>query len=637
MKLLELTLENFKGVQKFSFAPQGDNCKIYGANGTGKTTLADAYFWLLFGKDSNGNTNFSIKTNGTQGLNYSVTGSFEIDDKQTVTLCRTLKEKWERRRGEAERRLTGNTTNYYIDGVPKKQKEYQEFVASLCNEEIFNLITRPENFASTLHWQKRRDILINAFAGETDDNTVISNHPELKELGKILDSLSVSDFAAKAIADRNKVNKRLKELPIEINAYNNTICEINAHSNDFNKDKLQLLNEKKSKLETDLHAIMNGTQKTELQQQLAEAKREYAEKHAAYISSGSADNTVLQNEITDINKNVFKLSSQVADMTSTISINETKIAKRIGQGKALNSEYKAISSTAFNGDTICPACKQQLPEYQIAEAEALFNKNKSEHLEQIINNANSLKKEIGEIKAKNKELSQDIIDIKKQITDGKYKISELKSRLTEATPFEQTTDGIALQTVIDDISEKINQLSSNDTNVLIKLNSDITQVENDIKSMLQVKARLDQLRLQQSLIAKCEAEQKELTKLLVQRDKEIDLTQQFTRLKAQDIEQNINNKFKLVKFKLFRELVNGGIEDCCEATVNGISFNDGLNTASRVNAGLDIINILSGIYGVSVPIWIDNAESITNFIDGKQQRIYLTVSENDTILRSEKE
>ena len=160
MKLLNLTPDNFKGIKHFVLESNGSSIDIFGDNATGKTTLADAYFWLLFGKDSAGrsDSNFDVKTRGTSGLDYSVSGTFLDNDGHTFTLKRVYKEKFTRKNGEAEREFQGNTTEFFINDVPKPKKDYTTFVASICNEQTFMLLTDPDMFAGKMKWDERRDM-----------------------------------------------------------------------------------------------------------------------------------------------------------------------------------------------------------------------------------------------------------------------------------------------------------------------------------------------------------------------------------------------------------------------------------------------------------------------------------------------
>ena len=109
IKLIKLTLKNFKGVESFSLEPVGDHIDVFGDNETGKSTLADAFFYLLFDKDSNGAATFGIKTVSKTDVDHAVSGIFEIDGKR-LTLKKIYREKWTKKRGSASAEFTGHET-----------------------------------------------------------------------------------------------------------------------------------------------------------------------------------------------------------------------------------------------------------------------------------------------------------------------------------------------------------------------------------------------------------------------------------------------------------------------------------------------------------------------------------------------
>ena len=130
-------------------------------------------------------------------------------------------------------------------------------------------------------------------------------------------------------------------------------------------------------------------------------------------------------------------------------------------------------------------------------------------------------------------------------------------------------------------------------------------------------------------IAQLQAEQKEIGQKVADQEQMLYLLEEFIRFKLNKVSESINSHFKTVNFKLFEMQLNGGMKDCCECTVNGVPYST-LNSGHRIVAGLDIIRSLSELYGVSVPIFVDNAESLNEFNvpDMDAQLILLSVSED---------
>ena len=194
--LKELSLENFKGIKAFE-GSFGDTTDIYGENGTGKTTIADAFFWLLFDNDSEDKKDFDIKPidsggNVMHGLESKVTGTLEIDGR-LIILQKVYKEKWTKRRGESEKVFTGNETLYFVNDVPVKKSEYQDTIKEIIQEDLFKLITNPLYFSTKLKWQERRNILMQIL-GDIEEQEVINSSVKLKELEDLISNTDVDTF-----------------------------------------------------------------------------------------------------------------------------------------------------------------------------------------------------------------------------------------------------------------------------------------------------------------------------------------------------------------------------------------------------------------------------------------------------------
>ncbi len=196
LKLLNLTLKNFKGVNSFTLQSKGENVKVFGDNATGKTTLFDAFIWLLFDKDSQNKKDFQIKTvteNGQEkhNLDHMVESTFSLNGSE-LKLAKAYKEKWTKKRGAATKEFSGHTTDYFIDDVPSKKKEFTDKVAEIIDEGVFKLLTSPSYFNEHLHWQKRRDLLLE-IAGDVSQEEVIQKNPNLKKLLDHLNGRSIED------------------------------------------------------------------------------------------------------------------------------------------------------------------------------------------------------------------------------------------------------------------------------------------------------------------------------------------------------------------------------------------------------------------------------------------------------------
>ena len=182
IKLFNLKMKNFKGIKELEIAFDGKNTDIYGKNATGKTTIFDAFKWLFFDKDSNDRKDFNIKTldkdnNPIHHLEHEVEATLIIDG-QDMIFRKMLQEKWVKKRGQSEQEFSGHETNYWIDEVPVKKKDYEEKINSLIPESLFKLITDPSYFNNQLKWTERRELLINISGANVSDEEILNSKEE---------------------------------------------------------------------------------------------------------------------------------------------------------------------------------------------------------------------------------------------------------------------------------------------------------------------------------------------------------------------------------------------------------------------------------------------------------------------------
>ncbi len=629
IKLNSLILENFKGISYFELNVDGKNASVYGTNASGKTTLADAYFWLLFGKDSNGAANFDIKTIGTTGLDYSVTGTIEVNGKMHI-LQRILKEKWERKNGETEKKFKGNTTTYIIDGVPVKEKEYKAFVESeIVDEKTYQILTDPDFFAGKMDWKKRRAQLLEWFV-DISDNDIVSSHKELQNLPDILGDRTVEN-AQKAIqADRKKLNDLLRAIPERIDEQQRNIVEIQTLSNGDEQENLDRLLKEKSEIEDKIRKAETDEELSKAKSELEKVKLEMSVSKENYTSDNIGKDDDQHQQLMKLKKDKFKLQCDIAECTESIDSINKRLQKILEQGKKLNSKFIEVSAMKFSGDTICPFCGRALLEDKIQSALDEFNVSKSNQLEEITDECAKLKLERSEIKKTLIVHSNNLESAKSKLSQIIENIELLEKSLAKPKRFEDTEEYKNLYEKLvaaekNVISEE-QRFNESVAEKIMKMKSRIEEINRQSSDLIAILAKVSTIKIYEDRIEELKKQESDYGVLLAEADKDLNLIDEFIKIKCLDVEKMINSHFKVVKWKLFSLQVNGGINDCCEATVDGVDYSTNLNSAAKLNAGLDIINTISDVTGINVPIWIDNAESVVSYIPTTSQTIKLTVS-----------
>lgn len=638
MKLTKLELLNFKGLTSFTLDLKGD-VVIRGDNATGKTTVFDSVCWLLFGKDSLDRADFEIKTlDGGEPIhkvNHEVTGTFTLDEGGTIELQRVYREKYSSPRG-GEVTLTGHTTDYFVDGVPKKEKEYKEIVNNLVNENIFKLITNPLYFNETYSWQNRRKLLLE-MCGDISDEDVIASHDDLKALTDILSGHSVDDHRKVVASKKAAINKEMDMLPVRIDEALRGKPEVTANP-EVLRINIDTLNADIEKLENDKALLQNGHSIVDKRAELKDVQRKIMARETELQMEYKKQYSLKSNEYDSVVAEIHNMTSKLKDVRRRRIDANKEIDYLQNTVNELSLEFEAINKEAFaiDIDTNCPTCGQPLPEDQIKssrdKAELNFNKRKSKRLEEINNMIGLKNNAIANIKEKLQELDAEVkntdgIDAKeRRKADLINEIELLKPPVLEDDEVysDLKAEELMLQMAIDDDnsdhSEEITELE-------IKISANKTErmkLEQELNKFAEIK-RID------IRVSELEVKQAELSEEKMKLDEASYLMDEFVKAKVNMLEESINARFKLARFKMFNVMLNGNVEECCETTYKGVPYRS-MNNAARINVGLDIINALTSYFKVNAPVFIDNAEAVTEFVSVNSQTIKLIVDESESQL-----
>lgn len=634
MKLVQLNLQNFKGIEfgDFRFT---NNTIIRGDNATGKTTVFDALCWLLFGKDSLDRADFQIKTlkNGepVHNVNHMVQAAFDNEDGTGFTLKRIYREKYSNPRG-GEVKLTGHTTDYFINDVPSKEKEYKAFINNMINEDVFKLITNPLFFNEQYTWQNRRKLLLE-MCGDVDDASVINSKDELKRLTELLNGRSVDEQRKIIASKKTAINKEIDMIPVRIDeAVNCKPTPLEAEQK--LKDDIATIETAIKQLEEDKSVIVNGLDGAERTAKIREVKRKLADRKSQLMNEHTDKERRLEHE--------YKLSLIQLQMAESerdrYKDREYELDSQIKQEEAriekLQAEFDTFNKQQFDNEN-CPTCGQPYPAEKRAELEAMFNIQKATNLEEwqkLIDSAKALKqnyieqKEIMQVKADG--MSSQIEELS-NTKDAKQKA------MNEVGEVDLDND-----VQVNDLKAELFMLELDEDNTsddqLKRLDSELSELA-DKRSTLQTElTKYDVIRDITKRINELEQEQQRLINEKNLVDETAFLLDEFVKAKVEMLEDTINKHFTITTFKMANVLVNGSVEDCCETMVDGVPYRS-LNNAARINAGIDIINALTKFYNVTAPVFIDNAEAVTKFVNCNSQTVKLIVDETCNELRVDME
>lgn len=623
--LKRLTLENFKGIKNKTIEFNENITNISGDNATGKTTIFDAYSWLLWNKDSQNKADFNIKTIGENGeyirnLEHTVEGEFLLidgDEKEPLLLRKTLTEDWGTKRGRKEETFNGNNTEYFINGLKVKLKDFTKRIETLITNEQFKLLSNPFHFNVNLKTKEKRALILSLINNVTDEE-IIDKNTNLEPLKEFLKTYKVDEVLAMNKDKRSLINKRLEVLPVKINERYDSKKELDFDTLEFKKKNLSGTIDK---IDKDLANQDNTAALKDKQQKLRDLTIEQ-ENIIADVEKQNRENKRNYEEVVeDRNKDIDFYNKKIKEAEQNISNIEKQIENITNQKAEYAKEWEEIANGKidFDVEDTCPTCGQQLPTENIEEQRNLIKSNKLERIGKL-----------------GKKCNEDIAMHERDLSGLEHQVEHYKKELEQiekAIPVEPTE--VIIPQAYHDITEEITELEAeikefnvSDNTESIEKKKELQQELEEINSQLAFK---EVNKIADEKIAEYEAEQKKLLAELEEADRIINLCDQFTKTKVDYISTDINNMFKLVKFKLFETQINGGINEVCEATVDNVPFND-LNNAMKINAGIDIINTLSKHYGIKTPIFIDNAESVNKLEETDSQVIRLIVSKDKELV-----
>lgn len=650
IRLKQLELRNFKGMT-FTFQPDCQDTDVFGSNASGKTTLADAFSWLLFGKDSLGRSDFEIKNlddagNRESGLEHGVQGVLVSNGIETV-LKRVYHEVWTKKRGSAQSTMTGNTTDYWIDGVPAKENEYRARIAEIFGDETtVRLLTSPTVFPA-LPWQQQRTILLDC-CGDITDAQVIATDETLAPLTDLLKRYTVSkapldDLKKVVTGRRTEINKQIDQLPVRIDEVRRGLPDVTGLNRKELYENIVQLEAAVNNARLRLQGIDNGAGIAELSKELQGLKYDISQLENAYYLEGMKHVTQINARINELTSGKRDKDTKINSLKTTIELNQRRIAGLEAQLQSLREKWTVIDAETFTDSTeeVCYACGKPLDADKVEDARtkalAHFNQNKAERLLDVETKGKELRGELDNTIPTLERLHAELMELQAVGEDDQYDmlVAErdlFKAKAEDYTQIPGRAEMLEKKAAIEKQIEESRAGVSQDKDAIQNEIDSLTEHLNEIKEKADRFTRREQ---GEQRIESLKAEEKKLAKEYEELEQQLFLIETFIKTKVSLLTERINGLFEIVRFKLYDIQVNGGLAECCVATVAGVPYDSGLNSAARTQAGLDIIRTLQRHYGLSCPIWIDNRESCTTIPTMGCQVLSLFVSPEDKVLRVE--
>nr|DAM69032.1 MAG TPA: chromosome partition protein [Caudoviricetes sp.] len=643
MILKKLHMENFKGIKSLD-VNFSNKTSIKGKNAVGKTTIFDAFTWLLFNKNSAGEEKFNARpldehNNKIHNVEIKVVAVVSVDGKD-VELSKTQKENWVKKRGTNTVSLQGNPNSYEIDGYPKSEAEFKSYVSGLAqSEEMFKMLTNPQYFSS-LKWKDQRDILMKLVAEVSDVELAQTDAKYAPLIAELEKAPSTDDIRAKFSKALSEWKKKQAEIPVRID-------EAEKSKVDVDVAEQELL---KTDLERKIEAVEDLMEKSDVR--IDEMRSE--EMHCQFEMSAIAQtmNNELSSKKREIENHKYDHERKLEDVRSSIrkaqdsiESNKKSISEQTLKKPDIVKKYNDEIAKKFDDSkwvfdeatTVCSLCGQRLPEDKIdslradfsqrkADAIETFNEEHAKTLVMIIDDGNACAEMIKKLTENNKELENTINTLKlheAEEIDIIKGFDEQISKIPACAYYMQNAEYAKLKAKQDKLLADIAELESKGADKVVEdAKADKAKLKSQLDEVNKIIAQAANNVMIDDRIETLRDEQKEIGQKVADQEQMLYLLEEFIRFKLNKVSESINSHFKTVNFKLFEMQLNGGAKDCCECTVNGVGYSD-LNNGHKILAGLDIIRSLSELYGVSCPIFVDNAESLTSNYTSDSQLVLL--------------
>lgn len=656
MVLLKLRLRMFKGVKSFELIPEGQSVDIFGANGQGKSTTAIAYTWLLFNKglDNESAAKFGIKTrddkgNHLHGEEHSAEAHFRLKDGREIRLKKVFKEIWRRK----DNSFQGHTTDYYWNEEALKESEYQCRIEEILTEDQFAMITTPTHFAS-LDWKVVLKVLID-IAGNIADEEVIAKYPELAEYLKIIDGRNQDSVVNILKSRRANSIKSIDSIPARIDENN---LKIKSPEVDLKEADVFVLQIKEiiSKENEELQSFKSGGAISELKIRLQSIESEKIEAKNSHAKLCQDIRGSHEQKAVDVRKEYLKADADFdiadAELTKLNTLVDTRSAEVQNYSEQIEKlrNQKPNSKPPVQDPKPCVmGCQPNCPECGASLIESVDHDEGDKRYDEYIKAFNTDKAiKLVDLQAKLDE-SKKLFEESKKDQQAKFtsreKAFEIKNKLKEKLDKQEADIEQTLKEALPEfdvqkftdlkqrVNEKIIEIEFNVKPEIDKTLEVIKEYENKLSHYNDI---ISDHRFNKEIDQRNEELKEELRRLNITIEEceyELKKIEDFNRLKSDMLSDLINKKFKMVKWRLYVEQVNGGITDTCEAMVGGVPFNGELNYSKKIAAGIEIISVLSDHFGVKCPVFIDNRESVEVIPETNLQIINLYHSPRDKQLR----
>jgi len=641
IKLHKLTAENFKGASFSIDLGAGDNAVITAANGIGKTRVLDAFTWLLRAKNAEGREDFSVRPLDADnqmipGLVVKVEGVIAFGD-EIHTLRKEQHEKVVKKSGQ----ITGYETQCWLDEVPKKVTEFEDWLEECLPEDTAKMLTDLYQFnRDTPKWgKKERRAMLLSLAGK------IGTPKGFEKLLKDCNGRTVSEYRQVLLAQKKRHEQERDTIGPALNENQRTLDGLGGGEVDT------------AAIEAQRKAIQTSIEGFDAVQSLVLAGEGAREKALAAIrdveQSRTAREYALQNDTTQ----VTGLVEESGQLGRGLAEHSQKVerAKADRDQKALEiANHKRIYAEHLNNRNkfkehydamemqkdpcTCSLCGQALPEDKLA---GMAEKRTTE-LKRLAENGQSSYRAAVEENNIIQELTKSLNSFEERyqgyIAQHNQLVEKTQARIAEIQKAIETRekpkkeDDFTWKNLTTIIDKAKAELPPSSAEKLQGIATSRKTLQDELTKLNTALANVDTASRTKERIKELQAKQITLSQAIADIDEQLANIGEYTASESHLIETSVNKMFQHVTFKMFDTALNGNVEETCIALLNGVPYQD-MSYGQRILVGIDIINVLSKHYGISIVLFIDNFESLTYSVETNSQVIKLKAVEGQKKLK----
>lgn len=636
-------MENFKKFIDQTIEFGEEETGIFGQNYRGKSSIADAFSWVMFNKSSTGNTEgsqFRPRRYDENGVNIDhvdvVVEMLLLVDGNEVKIRKAQSQKWVRHHGEDFDSYTGDETKYEWNDVPVTATEHKKKVAEIISEEVFRMISNPASFPA-LKAKEQREFLLKNVANITDDD-VFAAHSEFEAVRTAMGSHTLEELSAKNKKAMKEYAEKQKEIPVRIDQESKRIEDIDFSEKEKELEKLQSdLADNETKIEDTGKAYERlnelKLEKARFESELVQIKRSVEEEEAEKKRE-------IQAKIDNANREFEKYNYEKKQAETDMKISETAVTKLEKELANTRESYMEEMKKELSEDSfICPTCGQKIQENQREEIAAEFEQKKADAINSLNELGKQLSSSLQEVKAGMEKAMARIKEVKVKMVDANAEKNKAMQELTEfdnaPTDLINNKDYLYAKEQIEKLETEIASIDTSDTDTLkAKLKEERATIQESIDKVKEELALKTVIEKSKETIEELKAEMVEVTQSLANCEQLESAIDKFNKAKMDMLSERINGKFKVVKWKLFELQKNQKYAEVCVCMINGSCYGENTTSATeRMMAGMDIINTLQDIYEVKAPIFLDDADLYNdwNIPAMDCQLIKLCVSEDEKL------